>query len=1072
MAESGSCNLGFRLGGGNGSCAGNSYSTDITQILSEAQKRWLRPAEIAEILRNYKKFHISPEAPNKPVSGSVFLFDRKILRYFRKDGHNWRKKKDGKTVKEAHEKLKVGSVDMLHCYYAHGEDDEYFQRRSYWLLEEDLSHIVFVHYFDVKGNKTNISSLRNSNTGVSNSENNSLLSTSFRGTSPSSTLSSAYEDAESEPSVGDNQQANSRFHSYPQSPLTDDGYYVQSSSCNQLSSPGGQSAPLSYASLSQARTDRDFGGNSFVSGPQSTVDLTSWQEVLGNSTSGGIAYKQEPGGSMPVQVNWQFEHVVVPSSCKYPTCLHHLIILDHSSEGRSLHSPHFNHNLIMNLPRDNGNNLFVEKSVSPNLENLSEPFYSLSDEQSQQRIPQMQLLDVEIGNTMSPNMENFRTTIGNENHSFLMKKPLINGLQKDGSLKKADSFSRWVAAELGETDELNLQSNNGISWSLMGNEYDSSMPSTLQVDTDTLNPSLSLDQLFSIIDFSPNWAYADLETKVLIIGTFLKSPHELSNCRWSIMFGQVEVAAEVLANDGVLCCRAPPHKAGRVPFYVTLSNRLACSEIREFEYRSERHHMGDIDDHGDTALIMHLYQRFETILSLEPTRRRVSSVGHVPENQNLVNKICSLMEEENHQETKLISDKDTSVPKAIAQLLLEKQLKEKFYSWLLQRVTKNDSGLTIADEGGQGVLHLAAALGFNWAFQPIIVSGVRIDFRDVNGWAALHWAAFYGREDTVAALVSLGAAPGVVTDPSEEYPLGRTPADLASFSGHKGISGFLAESSLTTQLSKLDVDDPLMVSERLAYPTIDGDVPDTLSLKDSLAAVCNATQAAARIHQIFRIQSFQRKQFVDHCGDELLIPDERALSAVAARTSGLGRSSVKTNAAAVSIQKKFRGWKKRKEFLLIRQKVVKIQAHFRGHQVRKKYKTITWSVSMLEKVILRWRRKGSGLRGYRSDVVPKEPSTPDNSLQEDDYDVLKEGRKQTEERMQKALARVKSMTQYPEARAQYRRLLTAAKDFREPKDEASGMITGSIDETLYPEEELLDIESLLDDDTFMSLTFE
>lgn len=35
------------------------------------------------------------------------MFDRKVLRYFRKDGHNWRKKKDGKTVKEAHERLKV-----------------------------------------------------------------------------------------------------------------------------------------------------------------------------------------------------------------------------------------------------------------------------------------------------------------------------------------------------------------------------------------------------------------------------------------------------------------------------------------------------------------------------------------------------------------------------------------------------------------------------------------------------------------------------------------------------------------------------------------------------------------------------------------------------------------------------------------------------------------------------------------------------------------------------------------------------------------------------------------------------
>ncbi|XLR44260.1 hypothetical protein S83_028920, partial [Arachis hypogaea] len=55
--------------------------------------------------------------------GSLFLFDRMVLRYFRKDGHNWRKKKHGKTVKEAHEKLKVGRVDVLHCYYAHDSEN-------------------------------------------------------------------------------------------------------------------------------------------------------------------------------------------------------------------------------------------------------------------------------------------------------------------------------------------------------------------------------------------------------------------------------------------------------------------------------------------------------------------------------------------------------------------------------------------------------------------------------------------------------------------------------------------------------------------------------------------------------------------------------------------------------------------------------------------------------------------------------------------------------------------------------------------------------------------------------------
>lgn len=110
-----------------------------------------------------------------------------------------------------------------------------------------------------------------------------------------------------------------------------------------------------------------------------------------------------------------------------------------------------------------------------------------------------------------------------------------------------------------------------------------------------------------------------------------------------------------------------------------------------------------------------------------------------------------------------------------------------------------------------------------------------------------------------------------------------------------------------------------------------------------------------------------------------------------------------------------------------------VKAHVRGHQARKKYKPIIWSVGILEKVILRWRRKGSGLRGFRPDAVIKGQSEQAMPQNEDDYDFLKEGRKQTEERMQKALSRVKSMVQYPEARAQYRRLLNVAEDLRETK---------------------------------------
>lgn len=50
---------------------------DIQQLLSEAQHRWLRPAEICEILRNYQKFHIASEPPNRPPS--MFFLSAEFL---------------------------------------------------------------------------------------------------------------------------------------------------------------------------------------------------------------------------------------------------------------------------------------------------------------------------------------------------------------------------------------------------------------------------------------------------------------------------------------------------------------------------------------------------------------------------------------------------------------------------------------------------------------------------------------------------------------------------------------------------------------------------------------------------------------------------------------------------------------------------------------------------------------------------------------------------------------------------------------------------------------------------------
>ena len=188
-------------------------------------------------------------------------------------------------------------------------------------------------------------------------------------------------------------------------------------------------------------------------------------------------------------------------------------------------------------------------------------------------------------------------------------------------------------------------------------------------------------------------------------------------------------------------------------------------------------------------------------------------------------------------------------------------------------------------------------------------------------------------------LISLDAAPGALTDPTPIHP-GQTPADLAASNGHKGIAGYLAESSLSSHLSSLQLKDTKeggsgeasgmivvqTVSELTATAIMDADLAHGLSLKDSLAAVCNATQAAARIHQVFRVQSFQRKQIKEYGDDKFGMSEERALALVAVKSkSRLGHREEPVQAAAIRIQNKFRSWKGRKEFLTIRQQIVKIQ---------------------------------------------------------------------------------------------------------------------------------------------------
>ncbi|KAM2668067.1 hypothetical protein EV2_019689 [Malus domestica] len=1085
---------------------------DIAQILLEAKHRWLRPAEICEILQNYQKFQIASVPANKPPGGSLFLFDRKVLRYFRKDGHNWRKKKDGKTVKEAHERLKAGSVDVLHCYYAHGEENENFQRRSYWMLEEALQHIVLVHYREVKGNRTNYNHIQGTEEGVPysheteevalNSEMDNSVSSSFNpssfqmrsqatdATSLSSAQASEFEDAESVY----NHQASSQLQPFlellqPKAEKTNAGvstaFYPMSFS-NEYQEKLSAIPGVNFSSHTQAYRKEDVKDAGVTYDPRKNLNSTLWDGALGNFTTGFQPLPFQPPisvthsdstGIISKQENETFGHLFTNNFGKKqmyedrPRVQQGWQTLEANSSGSS--SWPVDQNLHSNTAYDVSTRLYEGVHASNLLNSLV--CHVDSDKTNDYSMPndlQIQPSNPEQEYHLKSISKRNETIEGSYKHAFATK-PLL-----DEGLKKLDSFNRWMSKELGDVDETQTQSNSETYWDTVESENgvdESSVPLQVRLDSYMLGPSLSQDQLFSIIDFSPNWAYENSEIKVLITGRFLKS-QEAESCKWSCMFGEVEVPAEVIA-DGVLRCYTPIHKAGRIPFYVTCSNRLACSEIREFEYR-----VGQIPDYdakddytGCTNEILNM--RFGKLLSLSSSSPTFDPTS-IAENSELISKIDLLLKNDNGEWDRMLqltSDEDFSLERVEDQLL-QQLLKEKLRAWLLQKLAAGGKGPSVLDEGGQGVLHFGAALGYDWVLLPTITAGVSVNFRDVDGWTALHWAALHGRERTVASLISLGAAPGLLTDPRTKYPAGRTPADLASAQGHKGIAGYLAESTLSDHLSFLNLDIKEgnnaeisgakaveTVSEQIATPIGNGDLTGGLSLRDSLTAVCNATQAAARIHQVLRVKSFQRKQLKEFGSDNFGISDEDALSLIAVKSHKPGKRDEHVDAAAIRIQNKFRSWKGRKDYLIIRQRIVKIQAHVRGHQVRKNYRKIVWSVGIVEKIILRWRRKGSGLRGFKPEALAEPPSMQASSSKDDDYDVLKEGRKQTEQRLQKALARVKSMIQYPEARDQYSRLLNVVTEIQETKVVYDSSMNSS-DGRADMDDDLVDIAALLDED--------
>ncbi|BAT77003.1 hypothetical protein VIGAN_01508200 [Vigna angularis var. angularis] len=919
---------------------------ELEEILQEASHRWLRPVEICEILRNYKKFKLTPDPPIRPPAGSVFLFNRKALRYFRKDGHRWRKKKGGKTVREAHEKLKVGSVDVLHCYYAHGEDNENFQRRSFWMLDQQLEHVVLVHYREIKeGCKSGISPFPVVPvTLVGSSQNSSVLS-STRTKTPISVVQTSFTSSANK--------------------VDQNGHSSEYEDVNSKDGP-------------QASSHAQPISNSIIhSSPSFTHEVAGFSELVRNpliSTLSSTFPSYSPGTVFS-------QRTLAQNSCRNKIYMHDE---RHHNEG-SVESSEadFTVHLLNKAKIDAVNKMqdgVIFRDSHMYIQQVEENLLTVGQVQNEDG------LDTFCAQLYDHNDHPIVATT-----KALVEQKLKDGESKQaetGEIKKLDSFGRWMDKEIGGDCENSLMASDSSNyWSTLGAHNEDKEVSSLQhiqLDMDSLGPSLSQEQLFSIHDFSPEWAYTGVRTKVLIVGTFIGSKKPSSETKWGCMFGEIEVSAEALA--GPLGIKISPEVEVRLQIRLLKlvdlgsdNNLLKCSVsgCEKCKLKGIMYSM-----RGDSGVFKETFQ--------------IDGIDH-------------------------INPRD---------VLFQRLMRDKLYEWLIYKVHEGGKGSHVLDAEGQGVIHLAAALGYVWAMAPLVAAGISPNFRDNRGRTGLHWASYFGREETVIALVKLGAAPGAVEDPTSALPPGQTAADLASSRGHKGIAGYLAEADLINRLSILTVKEnetgniATTIATDSAFQSVEDDssnltIYEQHYLKESLAVFRKSAHAAASILAAFRARSFCQRQLAKSGSD---ISDS-VLDIVAdslSKVQNMYHFEDYLHFAALKIQKRYRGWKGRKDFLKIRNRIVKIQAHIRGHQVQKQYKKVVWSVSIVEKAILRWRRKGAGLRGFRGG----------QPVGIDEYDFLSVGRRQKSDDVKKALDRVKSMVRNPDARDQYMRLIMKYQNFK------------------------------------------
>lgn len=188
----------------------------------------------------------------------------------------------------------------------------------------------------------------------------------------------------------------------------------------------------------------------------------------------------------------------------------------------------------------------------------------------------------------------------------------------------------------------------------------------------------------------------------------------------------------------------------------------------------------------------------------------------------------------------------------------------------------------------------------------------------------------------VATLLSAGANPSLVTNPTPKNPGGCTPADLAFKEGYEGLAAYLAEKGLVAHCRAMTLAGNITASPpATSSSVVNSGYSENLSeqelcVKESLAAYRNAADAAHHIQAAFRERALKQQTKAVQLANPV-VEATQIVAALKIQHAFRNHNRRRLMKAAARIQSHFRTWQARKDFLNMRRQAIKIQVSFLEH---------------------------------------------------------------------------------------------------------------------------------------------